>query len=126
MELPLFVKYGLSTDIHVVDIPFQYIKSMKWIIHAMVISMDNDTSRVCSCTIINIPKWWGQIGILNWQHVHIYYSEVCLSGVCHFLPPSHLLSLNRGEFIASQLQQVIVTQFQRALRPNLAGHCDLP
>ena len=34
-------------------------------IHAMVISMDNDTSRVCSCTIINIPKWWGQIGILN-------------------------------------------------------------
>ena len=49
-----------------------------------------------------------------------------LSGVCHFLPPSHLLSLNRGEFIASQLPQVIVTQFQRALRPNLAGHCDLP
>ena len=31
----------------------------------MVISMDNDTSRVCSCTIINIPKWWGQIGILG-------------------------------------------------------------
>ena len=60
------------------------------------------------------------------RHVHIYYSEACLSGVCHFLPPSHLLSLNRGEFIASQLQQVIVTQFQRALRPNLAGHCDLP
>ena len=40
-------------------------------IHAMVISMDNDTSRVCSCTIINIPKWWGQIGILGWVGLHL-------------------------------------------------------
>ena len=80
MELPLFVKYGLSTDIHVVDIPFQYIKSMKWIIHAMVISMDNDTSRVCSCTIINIPKWWGQIGILG-CHSHCRQSRKAGIGV---------------------------------------------
>ena len=35
-------------------------------IHAMVISMDNDTSRVCSCTIKNIPKWGGLIGILGY------------------------------------------------------------
>ena len=74
MELPLFVNYGLSTDIHVVDIPFQYIKSMKWIIHAMVITMDNDPSKVCSCTIKNIPKWWGQIGILN-CHIRHYPLE---------------------------------------------------
>ena len=45
-------------------------------IHAMVVSMENDTSRVCSCTIINIPKWWGQIGILN-----CLYFKNCLGAI---------------------------------------------
>ena len=72
---------------------------------------------LCQPGKLNIRIWmscgpWVPCGMC------IYTTVKSVSPVCHFLPPSHLLSHNCGEFIASQLQQITVIHLQQALVPT--------